>query len=66
MNYMENTVESRFHIFFKRMSYNLYSCEGTSPSAAQRGAFRHRPPTLGSSSLSIIYAESLPVCHTIA
>jgi hypothetical protein len=28
-----------------------HSCEGTSPSAAQRGAFRHRPPTLGSSSL---------------
>ena len=30
----------------------LHSCEGTSPSAAQRGAFRHRPPTLGSSSSS--------------
>jgi hypothetical protein len=28
------------------------SCEGTSPSAAQRGVFRHRPPTLGSSSSS--------------
>jgi hypothetical protein len=30
------------------------SCEGTSPSAAQRGAFPHRPPTLGSSSSSLV------------
>jgi hypothetical protein len=41
----------------------LPSCEGTSPSAAQRGAFRHRPPTLGSSSSSSYCRYNITVLH---
>jgi hypothetical protein len=49
------------HWMFTEYSLNVHwmfttyshSCEGTSPSAAQRGAFCHRPPTLGSSSSSL-------------